>query len=133
MKNIYFGIKYHPDNSNRPTIEAFEQCFKKHNFHSYCVVRDMELWGEATFSAQDIMQETFKRIDTADLVVIDVTEKGVGLGIEAGYAKAKNKKLVITAKAGTDISTTMQGTADHIIQYNEISEIFQQYPHRAIL
>ena len=123
MKNVYFGIKYHADNSNKAVIEEFEQCFVKHGFSSYCVVRDMEHWGAAAFSAQDIMQQTFAKIDAADLVVIDVTEKGVGLGIEAGYAKAKGKELLITLKEGTEISTTISGTADRVIYYESIADI----------
>jgi nucleoside 2-deoxyribosyltransferase len=35
------------------------------------------------------MRLTFEKIDICDLVIIDLTEKSVGLGIEAGYAYAK--------------------------------------------
>ncbi|QUM75674.1 nucleoside 2-deoxyribosyltransferase [Moritella sp. 24] len=123
MKRVYFGIKYHSNNSNKSVINEFELCFSKHNLKSYCVVRDMEKWGKQTFSATQIMQETFAKIDESDIVVIDISEKGVGLGIEAGYAKAKGKELIVTIKNGVEISTTIQGTADKIITYNEISDI----------
>ncbi|PKH07713.1 nucleoside 2-deoxyribosyltransferase [Moritella sp. Urea-trap-13] len=123
MKRVYFGIKYHSDNTNRNVINEFELCFSKHKLKSYCVVRDMEKWGERAFSATEIMQETFAKIDQSDMVIIDVSEKGVGLGIEAGYAKAKGKELIVTIKNGIEISTTIQGTADKIITYNEISDI----------
>lgn len=104
-------------------IEEFERCFLKHGLKSYCVIRDMEVWGEASFSAKEIMQETFAKIDSSDLVVIDVSEKGVGLGIEAGYTKAKGKELIITARKGTEISTTISGIADRVISYESISDI----------
>ena len=104
-------------------IEEFERCFSKHGFKSFCVVRDMELWGEASFSAKEIMQETFAKIDSSDLVVIDVSEKGVGLGIEAGYAKAKGKELIVTVRKGMEVSTTISGTADRVIDYETISGI----------
>ncbi|MGY0218414.1 nucleoside 2-deoxyribosyltransferase [Endozoicomonadaceae bacterium StTr2] len=123
MKSVYFGIKYHPDNSNRDVIEAFEKCFSKHGYESYCVARDLEQWGAASFSAQDIMQDTFAKIDASDLVVVDVTEKGIGLGIEAGYAKAKGKALIIVARDSVEVSTTIKGIADQIIFFNNISEI----------
>ena len=104
-------------------IEEFERCFSKHGFKSFCVVRDMELWGEASFSAKEIMQETFAKIDSSDLVVLDVSEKGVGLGIEAGYAKAKGKELIVTVRKGMEVSTTISGTADRVIVYETISGI----------
>ena len=123
MKSVYFGIKYHPDNRNKGVIEEFERCFSKHGFKSFCVVRDMELWGEASVSAKEIMQETFAKIDSSDLVVLDVSEKGVGLGIEAGYAKAKGKELIVTVRKGMEVSTTISGTADRVIDYETISGI----------
>jgi len=123
MKNVYFGIKYHPDNSNKDIIDEYEHCFQMQGFNSFCVARDMEKWGAASFSAHEIMQATFAKIDAADLVVIDVSEKGVGLGIEAGYAKAKGKRLIVTIKKGVEISTTISGTADQIIEYDQVSEI----------
>lgn len=123
MKNVYFGIKYHPDNSNKDIIDEYERCFQKQGFNSFCVARDMEKWGAASFSAHEIMQATFAKIDAADLVVIDVSEKGVGLGIEAGYAKAKGKRLIVTIKKGVEISTTISGTADQIIEYDQVAEI----------
>ena len=123
MKRIYFGIKYHPDHRNKNLIEEFERCFSKHDFKSFCVVRDMELWGKASFSAAEIIQKTFAKIDSADLVVIDVSEKGVGLGIEAGYAKAKGKELIITVRKSIEVSTTISGIADRLITYGAISDI----------
>lgn len=32
------------------------------------------------------MEISFKKIETSDFIVIDLSEKCVGLGIEAGYA-----------------------------------------------
>lgn len=123
MKSIYFGIKYHPDNRNRGVIEAFERCFSKHGYASYCVARDLEQWGAVSYSEKEIMRETFSKIDLADLVLIDLSEKGVGLGIEVGYAKGKGKTVIVTVKKGTEVSATIRGTADRIIEYESISEL----------
>ena len=46
------------------------------------------------------MQRTFSEIDLSHLIVIDLTEKGVGLGIEAGYAYAKGIPIAVIAKKG---------------------------------
>jgi len=123
IQNVYFGIKYYPDNSNRETIEAFEKLFLKHGFNSYCVARDLEKWGAKEFSPQELMEETFSRISSSDLAIIDVTEKGIGLGIEAGYAKAKGIRLIVTAQDGAEISTTILGIADEIVRYDRVSDI----------
>ena len=63
MKKVYFGIKYHPDNRNRGLIEAFERKFQAQGWSSYCVVRDLEQWGDRHFDPDSIMNDTFARID----------------------------------------------------------------------
>jgi 2'-deoxynucleoside 5'-phosphate N-hydrolase len=69
------------------------------------------------------MQKTFALIDASDTVVVDLTEKGVGIGIEAGYAYAKGKPVFTIAKRGSDISTTLSGISSRIAWYNDYSEI----------
>ncbi len=123
MKKVYFGIKYYPDNRNRSLIEAFEKKFQECGWESYCVVRDLEQWGKNHFDPEAIMLDTFARIDSSDLVMIDVSEKGIGLGIEAGYARAKEIPLFVTIREGLEVSTTVKGIADRVITYKDIADI----------
>ena len=51
------------------------------------------------------MLETFEIIESSDVAVIDLSEKGVGLGIEAGYAYSKQIPI-ITISENQKISTT---------------------------
>jgi len=64
------------------------------------------------------MQFTFEQIDSCDLVIIDLTDKGVGLGIESGYAFAKGIPIITIAKKGSDISETLIGISRDILIYN---------------
>ena len=56
---------------------------------------------------------------------VDLTEKGVGLGIEAGYACAKGIPIVIVAQQGSDISATLQGISQQVIFYQQFNELAQ--------
>ena len=69
------------------------------------------------------MQRAFAEIDMSDLLVVDLTEKGVGLGIEAGYAYAKQIPIVVIARRDSDISTTLQGIARKLFLYDEFEEL----------
>ncbi|MGD9569999.1 MAG: hypothetical protein AB7V48_17085 [Sedimentibacter sp.] len=69
------------------------------------------------------MKLTFEKIDICDLVIIDLTEKGVGLGIEAGYAYAKEIPIITIAKKGSDISETLLGISKKTFFYNNIEEL----------
>ena len=69
------------------------------------------------------MEITFKEIDSCELVIIELTEKGVGLGIEAGYAFAKNIPIITIAKSGSDVSETLVGISKTVIFYDNIGDI----------
>jgi nucleoside 2-deoxyribosyltransferase len=113
----YIAIKYHPDNSNRPHIEQISEAMARNGIESVCVVRDLERWGEVHFSPEDLMQKSFAAIDACDLMVVDLSEKGVGVGIEAGYAWARGIPILTIARAGADISETLQGISQAVFWY----------------
>jgi 2'-deoxynucleoside 5'-phosphate N-hydrolase len=116
--NIYLGIKYHPDGLNRPDIESIAALLEAQGHVITCVFRDLENWGVSKFEPRELMSRTFDIIDATDLVLIDLSEKGVGLGIEAGYAYARRKTIVTIAKSGSDISDTLRGISADVIIYD---------------
>jgi 2'-deoxynucleoside 5'-phosphate N-hydrolase len=121
----YIAIKYHPDQRNRDRIEQITSALAGIGLDTVCIVRDVEAWGEVTVDAKTLMQISFDAIDTSQLVVIDLTEKGVGIGIEAGYAYARNVPIMVIAEAGADISTTLQGIAESVSFYSNAQELQQ--------
>jgi 8-oxo-dGTP pyrophosphatase MutT (NUDIX family) len=123
----YLAIKFKEDHSNRQLVEDISDTLKELNVETYVMARDFEKWGEARSVEPDVlMAYTFKVIDESDFIVIEFSEKGVGLGIEVGYAFAKRKPVVIVAKEGSDVSSTLQGVAKSIIFYRDVSEINQK-------
>lgn len=119
----YLGIKYHADKRNRALIEEISEMLARCGITTSCVARDLEEWGAVRFEARDLMQQTFAMIDDCDLVIIELSEKGVGLGIEAGYAYAKGIPVVTIAKRGSDISETLRGVSSHVFLYGEVSDL----------
>lgn len=114
----YLAIKYHIDNRNRPIVQAISDALQKHGCDSYCVARDLEHWGKTQFSAEDLMQRSFAAIEGCDFVLVELSEKGVGLGIEAGYAYAIGKPIVTLAQTDCDISTTLSGISSYTDRYD---------------
>ncbi len=119
----YLGIKYHQDNRNKDEIGSLATALRKDEIETICIVRDIERWGDVQLSSQELMKITFKEIDKSDLVVLEMSDKGVGLGIEAGYASAKGKPLIVLVKDKRKLSQTMHGIADVVISYNQPEEI----------
>ena len=120
---IYLAIKFHEDFSNRKLIEEILETLNKSGFETVVMARDYENWGQIKFKPEDLMKLTFKITEESDLLLIEFSEKGVGLGIEAGYAYAKGKPIVVIAKYGSDISETMKGVAKEVIFYEKVEEI----------
>ena len=98
-------------------------------YQCICVTRDIEKWGQVRFEPKHLMQKTFEIIDSCAVVVIDLSEKGVGLGIEAGYAYAEGRPIVTIAEEGSDISETLEGISSQCFvykDYNQLSAFFDK-------
>ncbi|MCI0474763.1 MAG: nucleoside 2-deoxyribosyltransferase, partial [Anaerolineales bacterium] len=104
-------------------IEMIAAALRARGIESVCIARDIEQWGKLHFDARELMARTFAAIDACDLVVVDLTEKGVGVGIEAGYAHAKNIPVVTIAQVGADISETLRGIARAAFWYEGDSDL----------
>lgn len=130
MNQAYLGIKFHADQRNRPMIEMITDALMKVGWATHVIVRDLEAWGSVQFEPQTLMARTFAVIEASDIAVIDLTEKGVGLGIEAGYAFAKGIPVFTIARAGSDISTTLRGISQEVYLYRNETDLVSFFRER---
>jgi len=78
-----------------------------------------------------LIKRSFAEIDSSDVVVIELSKKGVGLGLEAGYAFARQIPIVTIAKDGADVSTTLRGISHrlcHDQNFTEPADFFKNLP-----
>jgi nucleoside 2-deoxyribosyltransferase len=120
---VYLAIKYHADHSNRDRIEGITAVLHELGHETYCVTRDLEHWGVYAFTPQDLMQKSFNVIDTSDVLFVDLTEKGVGVGIEAGYAYARRIPIIVIAQGDVRVSETLRGISQRMIRYNHMNDL----------
>lgn len=120
---IYLAIKYHDDLRNRPVIERIAEVLTAQGHNLFCIARDLEQWGVLSFPADKLMLYTFQIIAASDVVLVDLTEKGVGLGIEVGYAYSIGIPVVTMAQTGVDISATLRGISTAVFQYTDYTEL----------
>lgn len=119
----YIGIKYHEDYRNKTIVDKISSMLEEKGYETICIVNDINSKNKVPFSPEELMKVTFESIDTCNLVIIDLTEKGVGLGIEAGYAYAKGIPIISIAKNGSDISETLEGISNKVLFYNKIEDL----------
>jgi len=71
--------------------------FNREDFEVYAPRKEIKLEGKEGIEIQNfVFNENCKNIDNADLVVISTVDKDMGSVWEAGYAYARNKKIVYT-------------------------------------
>ena len=73
-----------------------------------------------------LMDRALAKVDESDVVIVELSNRSVGVGIEAGYAKAKGKPVVYLHKKGTEIKQTMNGIADVVITYEDTKNLINQ-------
>jgi len=122
-KIAYLAIKYHPDHKNRTLIEEISNACQKSGYPSFCVARDVEKWGKVELTSEELMKRAFLEIKRAAFVLIDYSEKGVGIGIEAGYAFAHGIPIVVIYPSGAELSYTLSGIFTARFEYKNIHEI----------
>jgi nucleoside 2-deoxyribosyltransferase len=120
---IFFVIKFHEDLSNKKEIEEICESLRLAGAEIIVTARDYEKWGGVVLNSAELMRLAFKTTDESDLLLVEFSEKGVGLGIEAGYAYAKGIPIVVIAKKGSDISKTMEGVAKEVIFYEKAEDV----------
>lgn len=81
---IYLASKFHPGHRNRNLVDRISTAFESEGVETVCVARDFERWGETMYQRDELMRVASGAIDECSAVVVEFSEKGVGLGIEAG-------------------------------------------------
>lgn len=66
---------------------------------------------------KEMMELAFEEIEKYDIMVVEVSKKAIGVGVEAGFAKAKGKPIVYVRRKNTPYSTTIGGISDYKIEY----------------
>ena len=75
---------------------------------------------------KQMMQQAMLDIDRSSLLIAETSDKGIGIGIEVGYAKAKNKPIIYLRQSSAAHSTTTAGISDYQIVYDDPAHLKKQ-------
>lgn len=73
-----------------------------------------------------LMKAALKKINESDLLLAELSQKAIGIGVEVGYAKAKGKRIIYLHRVGSELSTTIDGVCDLRIEYKDIPDLLVQ-------
>ena len=75
---------------------------------------------------RQMMQQAMTDIDHCDILIAETSDKGIGIGIEVGYAKAKGIPVIYVRKTDAEHSTTVSGISDFQIAYADANDLQKQ-------
>jgi len=118
MKKAYFAISYSNRKQFDKEIESLQNLISKKNME-LCVFVDK--YNFKANQEKEMMKAAFEEIDSSDFLIAELTTKSIGVGIEIGYAFAKEKPVIYLRKKNSEYSTTASGCSFSIIEYkNEL-------------
>ena len=125
----FFALKFHDGDEDKAKVESIEKALNKAGITITLMARDVEKWGKAEIPKDKtlMVDYAFPAMQQCDCNIIEFSEKGVGLGINAGYCYAIGKPIFIIAKTGSDISTTISNLAIKIIFYDTPSDLTEPF------
>jgi len=119
----FLSIKFWEDDRNRQDVEEIIAAIEDAGVVVYCFRRDAEKWGEIEFKPEEMMSITLNQIEQSDLVIADVTDWPIGVGVEAGYAHAKSVPVICICQADKKVANTVAGLADNVIRYQDYGDL----------
>ena len=123
MKKGYLSIGYANSLHLHAEIEAIRQILNGFQISLYVFVNKYQF---PAHEEKQMMQQAFADIDASDLIIAEVSEKAIGVGIEIGYAVARQKIIVYLRSVHAEHSTTTAGSADYSILYENIRELSEK-------
>lgn len=72
---------------------------------------------------KEMMLKAFEEIGNSDILIAETSEKGIGIGVEVGYAKGKGKTVIYLRQKDTEHSTTVAGSSDFQIIYSDSNDL----------
>lgn len=125
----FFALKFHEGDEDKAKVEAIEKALKEAGISITLMARDVEKWGKAKIpEGKTLMTDyAFPAMQMCDCNIIEFSEKGVGLGINAGYCYAIKKPIFVIAKTGSDISTTISNLAAKVIFYDQPEDLTEPF------
>ena len=93
-------------------------------YEVFCPARDLEDWGAVGISPAALVDETFREIDRATVVLIDLYD-GYGI-VMAGYAAARRIPVIAASPEGTRIPRPIRGVATKEIYYEDVVHLVQR-------
>ena len=123
---VFLSIKFWRDDRNRDEVEGTIGAIEGIGAEVYCFRRDAEKWGEIEFGPREMMDITLEQIDKSDILVADVGDWPIGVGVEAGYARGNDIPVICICSKDKKVANTVAGLAISTIVFSDYKDLKKQ-------
>ena len=119
----YIAIPYQGRKEIREELDTITSILNQ------CGVSPFVFADQYSFKAEEekqMMQQAMEAINQSDWLIAFASEKAIGIGIEAGFAKGKGKPIIYIRHDKAEHSTTLSGISDHQIIYVDLPDLGQK-------
>jgi len=121
MKKAYLAISYSNRKQFDKEVESLQNLFNKNNIELLVFVDKYDFNAN---QEKEMMKVAFEKIDSSDFLIAELTTKSIGVGIEIGYAFAKEKPIFYLRKKDSEYSTTASGCSISVIDYENELDLY---------
>lgn len=121
---IAYKFKDNDEKKLKNSLEIISTILEKAWNEVFIFNRDIQNWWKKdNLSSKEIILSAFHYIDKSDvlLVYLNTNDKSEWMLLEVGYAKAKNKKIIVIMSENNNMRFLI-ALADEIIIFNEDKE-----------
>lgn len=92
---------------------------------NYCSISDSKMFEEKKFTARQIMDYALHEIDKSDVFLALVKSERIseGMLLEAGYAIAKNKKIILLINKSIKNHTFRRLFGDRMVEFSDFDDL----------
>jgi nucleoside 2-deoxyribosyltransferase len=119
----YIAISFSNHKLMQKQLFAIAETLKKFEIESFVFV---ENYNFKSIQERKMMQQAMAEIERCDMLIAETSAKGIGIGVEVGYAKAKRKPVIYLRQKEAKHSTTVAGISDFQIVYNDATDLKKQ-------
>ena len=123
MTKAYISISYNKRQELNDELQSIIKTLREFHIKPFVFVDNFKFSSE---QEKEMMQQAILSIDDCDLLIAETSDKGIGIGVEVGYAKAKGKPVIYMRNKNADHSTTVSGLSDSQIIYNDVKDLKEQ-------
>ncbi len=120
MKKAYLAIGLQNRQHLSKEVDIIRKVMNGFKYQLFVFVDEKQY---AVAEEKEMMRQAFAAIDASDLILAEVSEKAIGVGIEIGYAVAKKKRVIYLRQTNAAHSSTASGAAQYSIFYHNSDQL----------